>query len=97
MVGMVLAIEEDRDRAEQTQGNIEQRIFDKFPPHPQAISIFDLYVRLPYIDRKSVQNAVGRMLRDGAIVRSEKFNYRRTDADTARPLDARGAKRVSHE
>lgn len=92
MVGMVLALGADVTGADaqKANGNIEQRVFDKFPAFPAVIALTKLYDVLPYVDRRSIQNALARMLRDGAIARVEDRMYRIAATCTRRPNDARG-------
>lgn len=70
--------------------NIQQRVFDALPPHPEAASIFDLYRALPALLKESVQEALKRLRERKHVepVPGRRWVYRRAKG-VDRPADGR--------
>ena len=73
-------------------GNIEQRVFDAFPPYPHTVTIYSLAAALPEVARVSVYEAV-RRLKEARVVEqyppAAKTVYRLCK-NARRPHDMRG-------
>lgn len=73
-------------------GNIEQRIFDTFPPFPVSVPLNYIRATLPYYTHDTIRFALVRLTRDGVVQRVSRLVYRLAPGAT-RPLDARGGAR----
>lgn len=72
-----------------TAQNIEQRVFDALPAFPGAVTVYEIYNRVPLL-RESIQEALKR-LRERAVVEfapGTRYTYRRVEGAT-RPPDRR--------
>jgi hypothetical protein len=71
-------------------GNIQQRVFDAFPPYPQGVTVFELYKALPAFHQRSVQSALFRLHELGKVeaVPGTRFHYR-IKRNATRPADGR--------
>jgi hypothetical protein len=75
-------------------GNIEQRIFDAFPPPPVSITLGYLRAALPYFDAESLRKALRRLVAAGIVERVKLRRIYRLAADAQRPNDRRGGSRA---
>ena len=72
--------------------NLEQRVYDLFPPFPQSITVFTLIDRLNGFARMSVIEAVRRLKNRGIIENAPGTTQRiyRLAKAARRPVDMRG-------
>lgn len=70
--------------------NIEQRIFDAFPPFPQLTAVHALEIAFPHLDRRSIYHALRRLREAGCIERGEARGIWRRVKGATMPIDRRG-------
>lgn len=70
--------------------NIEQRVFDCFPPHPQITSLHALEIAFPHLDRRSIYEALARLRKAGCIERGKAMGVWRRVKGATMPIDRRG-------
>lgn len=72
-------------------GNIQQRVFDLFPPYPQSITLYSLLSALPF-EKRSIYRAIEELKRKKKIEAepmTRRAVYRRRQK-AHRPVDMRG-------
>lgn len=74
-------------------GNIEQNVFDVFPPFPVSISLNFVRAALPYYTHETIRFAIARLYHDGVIERVTRRGRFRLARGATRPIDARGGAR----
>jgi len=75
-----------------SDGNIQQRVFDLFPPYPQSVTLYTLLGELPFFDKSSVYRAIKELKRKKQIEAepmTRRAVYRRRKK-AHRPVDMRG-------
>lgn len=73
-------------------GNIQQRIYDAFPPFPEFVTILSLFKRFPYLESESIEKALFRLIQLGIVEKDKRTRQHlyRLRKNAKRPIDMRG-------
>lgn len=70
--------------------NIQQRIFDAFPPYPETVTLFTLRRLLPCFTALTVKKSVYQLVKRQCVEKAAGMAVYRLTKGARRPVDLRG-------